>query len=205
MKCPHCGKKLPLAHRGPSPKERAFAAHWLTNGNNGREAARSAGYTGKDTSLDNTASRLIRRAQVQVLIENARLPDTELVLQVLREVALAPDESQARVAASRVLARIKGMIAPTQHQHAHLHAVLELPAAGTQERTDTTLRAIRAALRTLGAPERARLLDELAGSGAVPALPEQAECATVRTDGHATGEAGEGGEVRLGGGPERPS
>jgi len=188
VKCPHCGKKLPGAHRGPSPKERAFVAHWLTNGNNGTEAARSAGYRGKDDNvLAVTLSRLLRRAHVQTLVEQASLPTTELVMQVLREVGLTADENHARVAAARVLARIEGMIA--RHEHAHLHAHLDLPAVGSPEARST--RCVRALVRLLESAQRAQLLDDLASSSAVPALPA---VSTVRSvGGRAEEEGGRGG------------
>lgn len=202
MKCPHCGKKIPAGEKPPTPRERAFVAHYMTNGNNGREAARSAGYKcTSDASFDTTASRVLRRVQVQALIEQASLPTTDLVMQVLREVGLTASESHARVAASRVLARIQGMIAPTKHQHAHLHLHEPPPAPGTPEAAEHALRSVRALVRLLTPRQRSLLLGDLEASSAVPALPEVSQ---VRMDPRQEeGEAG-GGAVSEAK-PEGPS
>ncbi|HEX5135860.1 MAG TPA: terminase small subunit [Planctomycetota bacterium] len=199
MKCPHCGKDI-ASRDLPTPIERTFVAYWLTNGNNGTDAARSAGYKGKtDKALGVTASRVLARVRVRTLIDQMRLPAREVVQQTLREVALTGEKNE-RVASARVLARIEGMIAPTRHEHAHLHAHLDLPAAGTPEAAEHALRSVRALVPLLSPPDRARLLRDLGASGEVPALPRVRE--VHRADGESererTGEAEGGGSLPRG-------
>jgi len=60
-------KPVPRTGRrgGAAERQRLFAAAWIANGGNGQEAARTAGYTGKDAALRVTASRLLTNANVQ--------------------------------------------------------------------------------------------------------------------------------------------
>jgi hypothetical protein len=59
------------ARKGGGAKERRrlFAACWIANGGNGKEAARWAGYEGSESSLEVTGSRLLRHPQVRSVIE----------------------------------------------------------------------------------------------------------------------------------------
>jgi hypothetical protein len=58
-----------LYRRAREDRARLFAAHWLSGGQNGVEAARAAGYQGSAASLRVTASRLLRRADVRAELE----------------------------------------------------------------------------------------------------------------------------------------
>jgi len=53
---------------GAFEKKRLFAAAWIANGGNGREAARAAGSKAKDRSLDAIASLMLRDVNVQEML-----------------------------------------------------------------------------------------------------------------------------------------
>jgi phage terminase small subunit len=69
----------PRATKGKAGMEaryRLFASAYIANGGNGREAARTAGYTGSGPTLDTQASRMLRQPKVKALLE-ARLDRVE--------------------------------------------------------------------------------------------------------------------------------
>lgn len=121
MKCPHCGKRVDAAKGAPTIKQRAFAAHYVTNGGNATEAARAAGYKGDDNALAVQGARNLRHPKVAPLVEAAAIPVEELVWQTIREVARDTSEPHARTRSVELAAKIRGMMAPVKHQHAHVH------------------------------------------------------------------------------------
>lgn len=50
-------------------RKRLFAHAWLTNGHNGVQAARQAGYQGKDSTLQVRASQLLKDPMVQAILQ----------------------------------------------------------------------------------------------------------------------------------------
>jgi len=51
-------------HQSAQARYRLFAAAYIRSDGKGKEAAREAGYTGRDHALEVTASRLLKRAEV---------------------------------------------------------------------------------------------------------------------------------------------
>lgn len=103
-------------------RQQKFVAAYLRSGN-ATQAAREAGYSGSDVTLSTTGSRMLRNARVAAEIEAGRAALWDLAEQALRDVLRDKKQPAARIKAVEVLARVQGRIAPTKHQHHHMHAI----------------------------------------------------------------------------------
>ncbi len=119
------------AYEALNARQRRFVDEYISNGGNGTQAARAAGYKGGENVLATVAKENIRKPQIARAIkerakptEDARHMGAQEVLARLSELSRQDEDRSSAVAALKVLTKCLGLEAARKVENTHTGGII---------------------------------------------------------------------------------